>query len=116
AGRLDDEERVAAGSVRDLDRLDIADSAAAGVPRKLYGVVAREGLEPDQHRVAAARAPPGPLVQKLVARERHDERPPGTGPIDTETLDQVEHRRLQRVRVLEDQEHRVVPREAVDHR
>ena len=82
---------------------------------ELHRLVARQRLEPDEHRVAAHGAPRGTVLQELAARKGDDERSARALAVHAEALDEVEHRRLKRVHVLEDEQHGVVARQAVDH-
>ena len=80
-------------------------------------LVSGERVEAKQHGVAARRTPRGTLIEKLAARQGEHERPPRPAPAGrTEPLDQVEHRRSQRVGVFENQGDRVVARQCVDQR
>ena len=117
AGRLDDEEWIAACSLGNLDRFGVGDVAAAGVAHQVNRLVGRQRSEPQHHRVPTGRPPFRALFEELIASERKNEgtpRPPTSG--RGQTLDEVEHWRLQAVRVLEDEDHRVIAREAIDHR
>ena len=110
AGRLHDEERVAAGCAR-----------RSGPDRRVV-----ELLPPDSRAssrlasgssgsrcsvTASARPPPqpGPLVQEVLARDAQREQ---RHVLDAQDglVDQVEHRRLRGVEVLEDQDERAPPR------
>ncbi len=74
AGRLDDEERVAAGAVGDLGRFGVLDPAAGRLPGEVEGLVGAQRLETESNGVGGRRAPRRAFVEQARAREREDER------------------------------------------
>ena len=107
-GRLDDEERVARPHVRRSARRRARRSARrppGGRGRPTRPCVS--GSEPERHRVRGVRRPRRAARRSRSARaEREHHRPaPAVVARAPESLDQIEHRRLERVRVLEQQHH-----------
>ena len=84
------------------------------MPGELDRLVAGESVKPDQHRVAGARTPSLPLLEQLAAGERDDQRAARTLASRGDPLDEVQHRGLEAVCVLEYDQHRVVPGQSLD--
>ena len=117
AGRLDDEEGVAAGALGDLGRLGVVDATARGLSREVDRLVRGERLELEPDGVRGGRAPRGPLLEQAGAGEHEDEGlAVAVAGGRAEAFDQLEHRRAELVRVLEHQHGGRVAREAVDER
>ena len=117
AGRLDDEERVAAGALGDLGRLVVVDAPARGLPREDDRLVVVQRLEPEPDRVLGGRAPRRPVVEQARARERDHERlAVALSRGRAEALDQLEHLRPELVRVLEHEDRGCVSSQTVDER
>jgi hypothetical protein len=77
----------------------------------------RKRTQAQEDRIAGRGSPAWPQLEQLVARQREDQRAtwpasPGGG----QALDEVQHRGLQAVCVLEDDDHRVVAGHPVDQR
>src|SRR5207237_883506 len=62
-----------------------------------------------------ARTPRRPLLEQLVAGERDDERPARTLTARRDAFDEIQHRGLEALRVLEHDEHRMVAGQTLDH-
>src|SRR6266550_4193859 len=74
------------------------------------------GFPPARSAISSASTSPiRPPPEQLVARERDDERAASSLAACRHALDEIEHRRLQGVRVLENDQHRVVAGEPIDH-
>ena len=83
AGRLDDEERVAAGAPADLGRLALVDAAARGLAHELDRLLLRERVEPELYGVVGAPSPRRAVVQRAAGARGRGASPgagPGTGP------------------------------------
>ena len=84
---------------------------------QVHRLLGRQRVEPHEHGVAAARAPGRPLVEQITSRQREHQRATRPAPaLRAQPLDEVEHRGFEQVGVFEDQEHRMIPRKAVDER
>ena len=117
AGRLDDEEGIAAGALGDLDRLGVLDPPARGLSREIDRLVGGERVELEPDGVRGRRSPGGPLFEQRRAGQREDQDPAmAFSGGRAEAFDQLEHRRAELVRVLEHEDGGRVAREAVDER
>ncbi len=98
--------------VDDRRALPVVETPGAGLARELRGLGLGQRLEPHGDLVRRAAAPPGPVVEQLVPGRDDDEHAAGTvAPSSGDPLDQIEHLRSQRVRVLEEQRHGSLVRE-----
>ena len=117
AGRLDDEERVPAGALRDLGRLFVRDQTASGLPRQVDRLLHGERVHPKQHGVDRVRSPGRSLVEELGPCERECERSPlAVTRVHAHALDQVLHGSAERVDVLDDHHERLHGGHPVDER
>ena len=113
-GRLHDEERVAAGVLRDAPR-GVGLQPLASLQGKLGRFLQRQRLQVQVERVAEAAAHSRPLVQELVPSHAQHEHRHALGRAD-ERLDRVQQERVGQVDVLEDQHDRSPPGEPGDER
>ena len=117
AGRLDDEEGIPAGALRDLGSFLVRDQTASGLPRQVDRLLHGERVHPKQHRVDRVRSPGGSLVEELGPREREGERSTlAAARMQAHALDQVLHGPAERVDVLDDHHERLHRGHAVDER
>ena len=90
---------------------------AACLANEADRLVRRKRIQPQQHRVARGRTPVRSLLEELVPRECQNQRAPRSArPTGRQSFDEVEHRRLEEMRVIEHDHHRVITGQAVDHR
>ena len=89
-------------------------SPPASIARR-SGVLGRQRLHPQRHRVGQPARPVRPVLQELPARHAHDEQRHPAGLLH-ELLDQVEQQRVGLVEVLEHQDDRAPAREPGEHR
>jgi hypothetical protein len=93
----------------------LAISAASVSPIRPPPACRTRSIEGD--RVHGVRPPGRPLVEELRTRQDEHHRPAGAGPgPGAETLDEVEHRRPERVRILEHEHGRQLVLQAIDQR
>ena len=107
---LDDEEGVAAARARRSPRgRSSSRRLAAGLPDELGCVGVRQRFEAHADLVDRPDSPGGPLVDQFGARRDDDQHAAGAAPsARDDALDQVQHLRPQRVRVLEHQRDRTL--------
>src|SRR5262249_61354473 len=94
----------------------VLDAAAARLADEPDGLFDRQRIQSYEHGVSAGGSPRRSLIEQLVARESDYQRPTRSATCGAQALDKVQHRCLERVRVLEQRHYRVVASEPVDQR
>ena len=95
----------------------LAETVTSRLSREVGSLVLGQSLEADAHLIDGPRAPAGPLVEQLRPGRDHHQHTARTPPSPRgDPLDQVQHLRPQRLRVLEQERDRSLLTQPLEQR